>query len=271
MRLEIRTDQVEEVKNQVSTFISLALPEDQAALVEAWVSNFVVPNSFLNPEATGEARAVAREAVEPVYVTLEEDEIILREGEVNEGRNLVLHFLHLIGTDLQAQDPLVQNVQALRHDLIPGFPIKVDCVVDGCGRKLHTRYRSDQFRFGVGVGVDIVAHGINVIEDPPHAVYLLSGNARVSRIVDLLHGCFCSALFLLRRDLALISDPAWSPNVCRADVSDFKIDAAGEELKTQDEGQGYDKGNTEQEDTQRPPRGWSRLGAARIKSHVGDT
>lgn len=82
LRQEIRTDQVEEVKNQVSTLISLALPEDQAALVEAWVSNFVVPNSFLNPEATGETRALAREAVEPVYVTLEEDEIILREGEV---------------------------------------------------------------------------------------------------------------------------------------------------------------------------------------------
>ena len=82
LRLEIRTDQVEEVENQVSTFISLALPEDQAALVEAWVSNFVVPNSFLNPEATGETRALAQEAVEPVYVTLEEDEIILREGEV---------------------------------------------------------------------------------------------------------------------------------------------------------------------------------------------
>lgn len=82
LRQQIRGDQVEEAKNQVIAFISLALPEDQAALVEAWVRNFVVPNSFLNPEATEEARALAREAVEPVYVTLEEDEIILREGEV---------------------------------------------------------------------------------------------------------------------------------------------------------------------------------------------
>ncbi len=79
---EIRPDDVEEIKNQVNTFISLELPEDDAAIVEAWVRNFIVPNTFPNPEGTEEARARARESVEPVYVTLEEGEIIVREGEV---------------------------------------------------------------------------------------------------------------------------------------------------------------------------------------------
>lgn len=82
LRQEIRSDGVEEAQNQVDNYISLTLPEDQAALVEAWVINFVVPNSFPDPEATEAARARAREAVEPVYITLEEGEIILREGEV---------------------------------------------------------------------------------------------------------------------------------------------------------------------------------------------
>jgi putative nucleotidyltransferase with HDIG domain len=79
---EIRTGDVEELRDQVRTFISLELPEEDAALAEAWVRNFTVPNSFPNREATEEARARAREAVEPVYVTLEEGEIIVREGEV---------------------------------------------------------------------------------------------------------------------------------------------------------------------------------------------
>jgi putative nucleotidyltransferase with HDIG domain len=82
MRQEIRSDQLAEAKDQLSTFISLALSEEQAALVEAWTRNFVVANSFPNPQATDEARGRARESVEPVYVTIEEDEIILREGEV---------------------------------------------------------------------------------------------------------------------------------------------------------------------------------------------
>jgi putative nucleotidyltransferase with HDIG domain len=79
---EIRPDDVDELKNQVTTFISLGLPEDEAAVVEAWVRNFIVPNTFPNPEGTEEARARARESVEPIYVTLEEGEIIVREGEV---------------------------------------------------------------------------------------------------------------------------------------------------------------------------------------------
>ncbi len=79
---EIRPGDVEDVKSQVHTFVSLELPEDDAVLVEAWLRNFIVPNTFPNYEATEEARAEARAAVEPVYVTLEEGEIIVREGEV---------------------------------------------------------------------------------------------------------------------------------------------------------------------------------------------
>ncbi len=81
-RQEIRGDQVSEAKDQLHTYISLALSEDQVTLVEAWVGNLIVPNSFSNPQATEEAKVRAREAVEEVYVTIEEDEIILREGEV---------------------------------------------------------------------------------------------------------------------------------------------------------------------------------------------
>jgi putative nucleotidyltransferase with HDIG domain len=78
---EIRTDRLDETREQLRVF-EPELSEPQAALVETWVGNFMVPNSFPNPTATEEARAEARQAVEPVYITLEEGEIIIREGEV---------------------------------------------------------------------------------------------------------------------------------------------------------------------------------------------
>jgi putative nucleotidyltransferase with HDIG domain len=78
---EIRSDRLDEFRSQIRVF-EPELSEDQASLVESWVRNLVVPNSFPNPTATEEARARAREAVEPVYITLEEGQVIVREGEV---------------------------------------------------------------------------------------------------------------------------------------------------------------------------------------------
>lgn len=82
LRQDIRGDQVTEVKRQVSGYISLALSPTQAELVEAWSKNFIVPTSFFNSEETEEAKISARESVQPVRVTIEEGEIILREGDV---------------------------------------------------------------------------------------------------------------------------------------------------------------------------------------------
>ena len=81
MGQEIRAEQVTAVRDQLHVF-EPDLTESQAALVEEWVAHFIVPNSFPNPQATQEAKIRAREAVEPVYLTLEEGQIIVREGEV---------------------------------------------------------------------------------------------------------------------------------------------------------------------------------------------
>ncbi len=81
MNQEIRSDELDEVRGKVRVF-EPELSESQSALVEAWVREFIVPNSLPDPEATQEARDRAREAVEEVYFTLEEREIIIREGEV---------------------------------------------------------------------------------------------------------------------------------------------------------------------------------------------
>jgi putative nucleotidyltransferase with HDIG domain len=81
MDQEIRAEQVAIVRDQLHVF-EPDLTEPQAALVEEWVAHFIVPNSFPNPQATEEAKVRAREAVEPVYLTLEEGQTIVREGEV---------------------------------------------------------------------------------------------------------------------------------------------------------------------------------------------
>jgi putative nucleotidyltransferase with HDIG domain len=81
MDQEIRAEQLATVRDQLHVF-EPDLTEPQAALVEEWVAHFIVPNSFPNPQATEEAKVRAREAVEPVYITLEEGQTIVREGEV---------------------------------------------------------------------------------------------------------------------------------------------------------------------------------------------
>jgi putative nucleotidyltransferase with HDIG domain len=81
MDQEIRADQLATIRDQLHVF-EPDLTEAQAALVEEWVGHFIVPNSFPDPQATEEAKVRAREAVEPVYTTLEEGQIIVREGEV---------------------------------------------------------------------------------------------------------------------------------------------------------------------------------------------
>jgi len=78
---EIRRDQFAAVQDRVHVF-EPELTEQQAVLVEEWVRSFIVPNSYPNPQATEEARARAREAVESVYITLEDGQVVVREGEV---------------------------------------------------------------------------------------------------------------------------------------------------------------------------------------------
>ncbi len=82
MRREIREGQLEEAKRALPSLISLNLSEDQAEVVSQLAQSFIEPNSFYNAEKTAEAKRLARQSVEPVSVTLEKGEIILRRGEI---------------------------------------------------------------------------------------------------------------------------------------------------------------------------------------------
>ena len=80
MQGEIKESRVPEVRRSLSTLISLSMTSDQATVVEAIAGDLVTANTFYNAVRTDEARQQAREATEPVMVTVRQGEAIVREG-----------------------------------------------------------------------------------------------------------------------------------------------------------------------------------------------
>jgi hypothetical protein len=81
MRREIRDRDLDDAKDGVPVQVRIDLSDSETATTIALVQRFLVPNSFLDPDATAEARALARDQVPPVLRTFEAGQIIVREGE----------------------------------------------------------------------------------------------------------------------------------------------------------------------------------------------
>lgn len=82
MRATIREDRLEEVRRNIPTLVSLAIPEEQAGIVTELASGYVAPNSFFSEGLTEEARQKARDAVSPVTRSFVQGERIIQRGEV---------------------------------------------------------------------------------------------------------------------------------------------------------------------------------------------
>lgn len=82
MRRAIYEDKVETAQAGISSFVSLTLSEQQAALVTELVTAFIVPNSFYSEELTAAARQAARDAVQPIVQTYKTGETIVPAGEI---------------------------------------------------------------------------------------------------------------------------------------------------------------------------------------------
>lgn len=82
MRRSIRDQDVESVRRSVPSLISLALNEEQAAIVSELVMAFIIPNSVYSVELTEAAKKAAREAVPPVMQEYQAGEIIVLRGQV---------------------------------------------------------------------------------------------------------------------------------------------------------------------------------------------
>ena len=66
MRRSIHEDDVEAVKANVSSSVSLTLNELQSSLVTELVAAFILPNSFYSEELTLAAKIAARDSIKPV-------------------------------------------------------------------------------------------------------------------------------------------------------------------------------------------------------------
>lgn len=107
MRNTIRENDLPMIRRNVPSLVSLALTEEQAALVADLVSAFVVPNSFSSPELTEAARQAAREAVQPVVQTYKPGEMVVAGGQVISPAQLeALQKLRLIEPNPEWQDYL---------------------------------------------------------------------------------------------------------------------------------------------------------------------
>jgi putative nucleotidyltransferase with HDIG domain len=82
MRSPIREENLEAVKKSMPSRVSLALSEQNAALVAELVTAFVIPNSLYSESLTEAARQAARDAVEPVVQTYKAGETIVPGGEI---------------------------------------------------------------------------------------------------------------------------------------------------------------------------------------------
>jgi putative nucleotidyltransferase with HDIG domain len=84
MRAEIRpsSSELRAVRRRLPTFLDLDVSDETAAIIVAVVEDLIQPNTFVNEQRTAEERQLARESVQPVVVTYEEDQRILRAGDL---------------------------------------------------------------------------------------------------------------------------------------------------------------------------------------------
>jgi len=107
MRNNIRENDLQTMRRNVPSLVSLALTEDQAGLVVELVSAFITPNSFTSPELTDAARQAARDAVQPVVQTYKPGEMVVAGGQIISPAQLeALEKLGLIESGQQWQDYL---------------------------------------------------------------------------------------------------------------------------------------------------------------------
>ncbi len=81
MRREIREGYLEDAQAEIPALVSLDLSVEEATVTIALAQRFLKPNAFLDPAATAEAQARAREEVPPVLRTFQAEQVIVREGE----------------------------------------------------------------------------------------------------------------------------------------------------------------------------------------------
>ncbi len=82
MRTPVRADNLDFVKNDISSQVSLTFNDQDSALVTELVTSHVVPNSQYNQDLTTAAQQAAQNAVQPVVVSYKAGETIVAGGDI---------------------------------------------------------------------------------------------------------------------------------------------------------------------------------------------
>ncbi len=106
MRESIRESQLETLRLQLPTQVSIRFNATERDVIVAILANLVRPNTFENPEATAAARQAAAEAITPVQRTFARGETVLSRGEVldEEGYEALQALGLLTSDDLRLQE-----------------------------------------------------------------------------------------------------------------------------------------------------------------------
>ncbi len=104
-QLEIRPEDLADVRDRVPALVPTALALDEATAVTLLIEHFLRANSFLDEAATKQARETAAGRIVPVPRTILRGEIIVREGSVVTAQDIeALTALGLLRSETQNRD-----------------------------------------------------------------------------------------------------------------------------------------------------------------------
>jgi putative nucleotidyltransferase with HDIG domain len=118
MRNPVRTEDLDTVRQELSSQVSFTLTVNEANLVVELVSPLIVANSFYSPELTDAARTAAGDAVQPISRSYVAGQTVVTRGQVITAADLeALTALGLV----QPQDRLYTYLGALALVLLSAF------------------------------------------------------------------------------------------------------------------------------------------------------
>lgn len=120
----ILPDGVAEIKTNLMNKINPQLGPEAMLIVSQAAGSFIKPNMVLDREGTEQAKRAAREAVNPVLVTLERGETILRDGEIIKPAHIEkLEAVGLLNPSIRWEDILGLTLLALVFSAVLVFSI----------------------------------------------------------------------------------------------------------------------------------------------------
>ena len=82
MREPIRDSQLAAKRRELPNKVALDLPEEQSVVVVGIIDDLIKPNTFPDQDKTEAERKAATDAIEPVLRTIEQNELVIRAGQV---------------------------------------------------------------------------------------------------------------------------------------------------------------------------------------------